>query len=243
MHLGLYISLLKLLSEFCAYFTDICIHLYLGYSNIPEHICTVLKLHLKDKEKDVLFLLVPCCTGVRVRKCIVEPLFLFFLSIVFYRPPPLSIFHPPPIFSYPSSHSPPISAVAFPFSTSALFASLPASILTKWPAHLILFLTNLPVRLYCIPTSFLRSFILLLSILFVLVIQRTQLFSQTCSFCCCSVKPTVSIPCRRVGVTHALRTFPFSFFKICLSNMTPLPFSKHSLLLVSYLCPTSHFYL
>ena len=64
----------------------------------------------------VLFLLVPCCTGVRVRYNIVEPLFLFFLSIVFYRLLPLSIFHPPPIFSCPSSRSPPISAVAFPFS-------------------------------------------------------------------------------------------------------------------------------
>ena len=64
----------------------------------------------------VLFLLVPCCTGVRVRQNIVEPLFLFFLSIVFCRLLPLSIFHPRPIFSCPSSRSPPISAVAFPFS-------------------------------------------------------------------------------------------------------------------------------
>ena len=84
-----------------------------------------------------------------------------------------------------------------PFSTSALFARLLASILTKWPAHLILLLTNLPVRLHCIPTSFLRSFILLLSTLFVLVIRRTRLFSQTCSFCCCSVNATVSRPYRQ----------------------------------------------
>ena len=71
-----------------------------------------------------------------------------------------------------------------------LHPSLPSdipisSILTKWHSHLILPLTNLPVWLHCIPSSFLRSFILLLSTLFVLVIRRTQLFSQTCSFCCC----------------------------------------------------------
>ena len=61
-------------------------------------------------------------------------------------------------------------------------------------AHLIMLLTNLPVRLHCMPTSFLRSFFLLLFTLFVLVIRRTQLFSHTCSFCCCccSVNATVS---------------------------------------------------
>ena len=58
------------------------------------------------------------------------------------------------------------------FSISALFASLLASILTKWPAHLILLLTNLPVRLHCIPTSFLRSFILLLSNLLFLLFNK-----------------------------------------------------------------------
>ena len=62
------------------------------------------------------------------------------------------------------------------FSTSALFASLLASILTKWPAHLILLLNNLPVRLHCISTSFLRSFILLLFTLFVLVNRWIQCF-------------------------------------------------------------------
>ena len=76
----------------------------------------VLKFHQTEKFSYVLFLLIPCCTGVRVRLSIVEPLFLFFLSIVFYQSPALSIFHPSPIFSYPSSCSPPISAEAFPFS-------------------------------------------------------------------------------------------------------------------------------
>ena len=161
---------------------------------------------------DVLFFLVPCC--------IVDPLFLFFLSKFFYRPPPLSIFHPHTIFSYPSSCSLPISAVAFPFSCvfdvfpPQLSASLPASILTKWPAHLILLLANLPVRLYYIPTCFLRSFILLLPTLFVLVIRRTQLFSQTCSFCCCYVIATVSRPYRHAGVTHLPWTYLSAFSKM-----------------------------
>ena len=98
----------------------------------------------------------------------------------------------------------PLFLLPWYFSTSALFASLPASILTKWPAHLIRLLANLPDRLHCIPTSFLRSFILLLSTLFVLVIRRTQLFSHTCNFCCCCcyVNATVSRPCRRAGVTQ-----------------------------------------
>ena len=156
---------------------------------------------------------------VRYSYNIVEPLFLFFLSIVFYRQPPLHL-SSSPVFSYPSSSSPPISAVAFPFSCILDVFPLLLSLLvylhyllTKWPAHLIRLLTNLPVRLHCFPTSFLRSFILLLSTLLVLLICQTQLFSQTCSFCCCSVNATVSRPYRRSGVTHALRTFPFSFLK------------------------------
>ena len=59
----------------------------------------------------------PCFLRVRCSRSIVEPNFLFFLSIVFYQHPPLPIFRPPPIVSYPSSRSPPISAVAFPFSS------------------------------------------------------------------------------------------------------------------------------
>ena len=90
----------------------------------------------------------------------------------------------------------------------------------------MLLLTNFPFRLHCIPISFLRSFILLLSTLFVLVIRRTQLFLHTCSFCCCccSVNATDSRPYRHAGVTHVLGTFPFSFFEMFLSNMTPSTF-------------------
>ena len=111
--------------------------------------------------------------GARVRYSIVEPLVLFYLPIVFYRPP-IS-----PSFILPRhSHIPPHRVLPSQRWPSPFPASF---ILTKWPAHLILLLTNLPLRLHCIPTSFLRSFIVLLSTLFVLVIRRTQLFSQTCS--------------------------------------------------------------
>ena len=173
-----------------------------------------------------------------------EPLFLFFLSIVFYRPPL------PPPFILPdllvslltqSSHLScglPLSCVFDVFLPQLSMLVCPASILTKWSARLILLLTNLPVRLHCIPTSFLRSFILVLSTLFVLVIRRTQLFSQTCSFCCCcSVNVSVSRPHRHAGVTHPLRTFPFSFFDFFSGQHDSVYLSPS---IRSRLCPTSH---
>ena len=70
---------------------------------------------------------------------------LFYLSILFYRLPPLhlsscpspsfilplSIIHLPPIFSYPTSRSPSILAVRSPFLASFMFfhLSLPLSLL------------------------------------------------------------------------------------------------------------------
>ena len=63
--------------------------------------------------------------------------------------------------------------VFLPFS-STLFTSMSASILTMWPGHFILLLTNLPVELFCCITYFLRSFILLSSTLFVRVIRQNQ---------------------------------------------------------------------
>ena len=87
------------------------------YIILSTETIVVLSCQFKDTIENVLFLLVPCCTGemVRYSYSIVEPLFLFFLSIVLYRQPHLCIVHPPPIFSYPSSRSPPISTVASPF--------------------------------------------------------------------------------------------------------------------------------
>ena len=94
--------------------------------------------------------------GARVRYSIVEPLVLFYLPIVFYRPP----ISPSFILPRPSHIRP------HTFLPSQRWPSpFPASfILTKWPAHLILLPTNLPLRLHCSLTSFLRSFFCLPSL-------------------------------------------------------------------------------
>ena len=80
---------------------------------------------------------------------------LLFLSILFYQPP-LSIFHPPPIFLYPSSRSPSILAVGFPFSCVldifspllsllvCLHPSLPCGLLIS-PCFSPIFLFSCPV--------------------------------------------------------------------------------------------------
>ena len=154
---------------------------------------------------------------------------------------PLSIFHLPPLHlssspdllkshltqSFDLSCSFPFSCILDVFSpfSSTLFSSMSASILTMWPTHFTLLLTNLPVELFCCITYFLRSFILLSSTLFVRVIRQNQ--NQPCSCCCCSVNATVSrYRLRHACVTHALRTFLFSFFKMFLSTMTPSTFPR-----------------
>ena len=66
------------------------------------------------------------------------------------------------------------------------------------------------------------STILRLSALVTLAIFRTQLFSHTCSLCCCSsVSANVSVPYRHAGVTHVLMTLPFSLLEIRRSAITP----------------------
>ena len=103
---------------------------------------------------------------------------------------PLSIFHLPPLHhssspdllishltqSFDLSCSFPFSCILYVFSpfSSTLVTSMSASILTMWPGHLILLLTNLPVELFSFITYFLRSFILLSSTLFVRVIRQNQ---------------------------------------------------------------------
>ena len=103
---------------------------------------------------------------------------------------PLSIFHLPPLHlssspdllishltqSFDLSSSLPFACILDVFSpfSSNLFTSMSASILTMWPAHFTLLLTNLPVELFCCITYFLRSFILLSSTLFVRVIRQNQ---------------------------------------------------------------------
>ena len=57
---------------------------------------------------------------------------------------------------------------------------------------------------------------------FTLAIFRTQLFSHTCSLCCCSsVSAKVSVPYRHACVTHVLMALPFSLLEIRRSAITP----------------------
>ena len=101
---------------------------------------------------------------------------------------PLSIFHLPPLHlssspdllisyltqSFDLICSFPFSCILDVFSPffSTLFTSMSASMLTMWPAHFNLLLTNLPVELFCCITYFVRSFIFLSSTLFVRVIRQ-----------------------------------------------------------------------
>ena len=114
--------------------------------------------------------------------------FLFFA--LFSIGCPLSIFHLPPLHLSSSpdlliSHLTQSSDLncSFPFYcildvfspfSSTLFTSMSASILTMWPTHFTLLLTNLPVEQFCCITYFLRSFILLSSTVFVRVIRQNQ---------------------------------------------------------------------
>ena len=97
-----------------------------------------------------------------------------------------------------------------------------SSIRSTCPAHFNRLFTNLPIKHFCMPTSSLSSSILLRSTLFTPAIRLTQLSSYTCSLCWCfSNTGNVSRPYNIAGVTHAPNTFPFNFFEMCLSDMTP----------------------
>ena len=107
-------------------------------------------------------------------------------------------------------------------NSAALFGSRSSAILSMCPAHCNLLLTSLSVKLLYTPVSSLNSTILRLSALVTLAIFRTQLFSHTCSLCCCSsVSAKVSVPYRQAGVTQLLMTLPFSLFEIRRSAITP----------------------
>ena len=107
-------------------------------------------------------------------------------------------------------------------NSAALFGNRSSAILSTCPAHCNLLLTSLSVKLLYTPVSSLNSTILRLSALVTLAIFRTQLFSHTCSLCCCSsVSAKVSVPYRQAGVTQVLMTLPFSLFEICRSAITP----------------------
>ena len=102
-----------------------------------------------------------------------------------------SLFHPPLslVFFFRSSSSPAfltslltqsshlslgLPRLLLPCSRNptALFGSLSSAILSTCPAHCNLLLTSVSVKLLCTPVT--------------LDIFRTELFSHTCSLCCCS---------------------------------------------------------
>ena len=118
--------------------------------------------------KEVVLPLVPLCRGGAA--LLVTPEYGYFRNLLPFGLrcwPLLSTFLPPPPFSDLSSHNPPILAVVFLvvcnllFLLSDLFGDLSSFILTTCPANFIRFLTILPTTQALVPTSCLRSFILL----------------------------------------------------------------------------------
>ena len=91
-----------------------------------------------------------------------------------------------------------------------LFGYLLSFILTMCPAYFTRVLIILPtMQQALVPTSSLRSFILLLSTLFTSTILLIQLFSCTCCLhCCCSDIATVCKPYLLAGTTLECRIFP-----------------------------------
>ena len=156
-----------------------------------------------------------------------------------FSPPHLLVFHPPLYLFFVQSPSSPVfftslftqsfhlslglPRLLLPCSrnSAALFGSVSSVILSTCPVHCNLLLTSLCQALIHSGSS-LNSTILLLSSLVTLAIFRTQLFSHTCSLCCCSsVSAKVSVPYRHAGVTQVLMTLPFSLFQIRQSTITP----------------------
>ena len=100
--------------------------------------------------------------------------------------------------SHLSQHSLPISALASLVSSCPPHVTMPLSSVVCHPPS---FLRVLPTVVCSSPVS-LSSSSALLSALATLAIFRAQLFSHTCSLCCCrSVIAKVSVPCRHADVT------------------------------------------
>ena len=105
-----------------------------------------------------------------------------------------------------------------------------ASILTMWPAHFILLLTNLPVELFCCITYFVRSFIFLSSTLFVLLFDRNQ--NQ--------LSGAVVVLSTPLSPDTSSQDFPFQLFQNVSVQHDSLNLSPS---IRSLLYPASHFYL
>ena len=171
---------------------------------------------------------------------------MFYLSILFYRLPPLHLSSSPDLLishltqSFDLSCSFPFSCILYVFSTfsSTLFTSMSASILTMWPGHFILLLTNLPVELFCCITYFLKSFIFLSSTLFVRVIRQNQ--NQLSA-----AVVVLSTHCLQIQIKACLcntssQDFPFQLFQNVSVQHDALYLTP---IIRSLLYPASHFYL
>ena len=100
--------------------------------------------------------------------------------------------------SHVSQHSPPISALSCLVSSCPPHVTMPLSSVICHPPS---FPRVLPTVVCSSPVS-LSSSSALLSALATVAIFRTQLFSHTCSLCCCrSVIAKVSVPYRHTDVT------------------------------------------
>ena len=102
------------------------------------------------------------------------------------------------------------------FFVSDIFGNLSSFIMTMCPAHFIRLFTILPTIQALVPTYYLRSFILLLYTLFTSAILIVQLFSHTCSLCCCSSN--------RAIIATGIQDLPFSLLETFLSIITPSTF-------------------
>ena len=200
-------------------------NLYNAYKNV-DHIIGFIKHNFFLPTLTVLFSFFTDFHGLGSGKMLSSHSFCFFFPY-FSIGCPLYIFHLPPlhlssspIFSYPTARSPSILAVRSPFLaslmffhpfSSTLFTSMSASILTMWPTHFTLLLTNLPVELFCCITYFRRSFILLSSNLFVRVIRQTKTNHA-------AAVVVLSTHCHQIQIKACLcntssQDFPFQLFQ------------------------------
>ena len=151
--------------------------------------------------------------------CFFFPYFSIGCSLSIFHLPPLHLSSSPDLLkshltqSFDLSCSFPFSCILYVFSTfsSTLFTSMSASILTMWPTHFTLLLTNLPVELFCCITYFLRSFILLSSTsLFVLFDKTRTNFQLLLLFC---QRHCLQIQIKACLCNTSSQDFPFQLFQ------------------------------
>ena len=120
--------------------------------------------------------------------------------------------------SQPRPHSSPPALHAHVTLPLSLVVCHPPSFLRVQPTVIC----SSPVSLSSYFVSSLNSTILRLCALVILAIFHTQLFSPTCSLCCCSsVSVKVSVPYGHAGVIQVLTILHFSLFEIRRTAITP----------------------